>query len=69
VRGALARWNALADPSSPGLRNSKRLHSSPRWFSIGVPLRASRYRERSSRAAFADAVAVFLMACASSRIA
>ena len=26
----------------PGLRNSNRLHSSPRWFSTGVPLSASR---------------------------
>ena len=28
--------------ASPGFRNSNRLHSSPRWFSIGVPLSASR---------------------------
>ena len=60
--------NTLDRPSSPGLRNSNRLHSSPRWFSIGVPLSASRCRPRSSRAAFADAVPAFLIACASSRI-
>ena len=29
-------------PSIPGFRNSNRLHSSPRWFSIGVPVSASR---------------------------
>ena len=29
-------------PSMPGLRNSKRLQSSPIWFSIGVPLSAIR---------------------------
>ena len=33
-----------AAPSSPGFRNSNRLHSSPRWFSIGVPLSARRCR-------------------------
>ena len=42
-------------PSSPGFRNSNRLHSSPRWFSIGVPLSASRCLPRSSRAALAAA--------------
>ena len=30
-------------PSRPGFRNSKRLHSSPRWFSTGVPERARRW--------------------------
>ena len=28
--------------AGPGFRNSNRLHSSPRWFSIGVPVSASR---------------------------
>ena len=53
------RWRAgrpTTVPSRPGFRNSNRLHSSPRWFSIGVPLSASRCRARSSRAAFAAAV-------------
>ena len=31
-----------AAPSIPGFRNSNRLHNSPRWFSIGVPLSARR---------------------------
>jgi hypothetical protein len=35
-------------------------------FSTGVPLSATRCRPRSSRAALADAVVAFLMACASS---
>ena len=34
--------STLASPSMPGLRNSNRLHNSPRWFSTGVPLSASR---------------------------
>ena len=56
-RARRAAANADAAPSRPGLRNSNRLHSSPRWFSTGVPLSASRCVARSSRAAFADAVA------------
>ena len=43
--------------------------SSPKWFSIGVPLIASLYRLRKSRAAFADWLSAFLIAWASSRIA
>ena len=39
------------------------------WFSIGVPLIASRCRLRNSRAALADWLSAFLIACASSRIA
>ena len=34
--------NTEARPSIPALRNSNRLHSSPRWFSTGVPLNARR---------------------------
>ena len=49
-----------------GLRNSNSDHSSPRWFSTGVPLSARRWLPRSSRAALADSVLAFLMACASS---
>ena len=37
-----ASLNTLAAPSMPGLRNSNRLQSSPRWFSTGVPLSARR---------------------------
>ena len=40
----------------PGLRNSNKLHSSPRWFSTGVPLSASRWSACSSRAALAVSV-------------
>ncbi len=56
-------------PSMPGFRNSKIDQSSPRWFSIGVPLIASLWRLRSSRAALADWLSAFLIAWASSRIA
>ena len=48
--------STLASPSMPGLRNSNRLHSSPRWFSTGVPLSARRCSPRSRRTALADAV-------------
>src|SRR5450432_1290322 len=61
-----AIFNTLASPSIPGLRNSNRLHNSPRWFSTGVPLITIRCRPCSSRTAFAEAVDAFLMACASS---
>ena len=57
-----------AVPSMPGLRNSKIDQSSPRWFSIGVPLIARRCRPRSSRAALAAWLSAFLIAWASSRI-
>ena len=57
-----------AVPSIPGLRNSKIDQSSPRWFSIGVPLMARRCRPLSSRAALAAWLSAFLIACASSRI-
>ena len=55
-------------PSIPGLRNSKIDQSSPRWFSIGVPLIASRCFPRKSRAALAAWLSAFLIAWASSRI-
>ena len=61
-----ATLKALAAPSIPGLRNSNRVHSSPRWFSTGVPLIARRCRPRRSRAAFDDSVSAFLTTCASS---
>ncbi len=60
---------SAALPSIPGLRNSNRLHNSPRWFSIGVPLRARRCSAPISRAAFADWLLAFLIAWASSRMA
>jgi hypothetical protein len=43
------RPSEAARPSMPGLRNSNRLHSSPRWFSTGVPLSASRWRPQQPR--------------------
>ena len=49
---------AAAVPRKPGLRNSNRLHSSPRWFSIGVPLSASRCPPFNRRTDFAAAVAL-----------
>src|SRR5439155_15833103 len=62
-RARASALKAPAVPSIPGLRNSKRLQSSSTRFSIGVPVSASRWRPRSSRAAFAEAVDGFLMAC------
>ena len=56
-------------PSMPGFKNSKIDQSSPRWFSMGVPLIASLCRLRNNRAALADWLSEFLMAWASSRIA
>ena len=49
-------------PSIPGFKNSKIDQSSPKWFSIGVPLTASLHRLRKSRAAFADWLSAFLIA-------
>ena len=63
------RLKTLPEPSMPGLRNSKIDHSSPRWFSIGVPLIARRCRAfRSNLAALADWLSAFLIAWASSRM-
>ena len=47
--------NADEAPSIPGFKNSNRLQSSSRRFSIGVPVIARRWSARSSRAALADA--------------
>ena len=54
--------------SRPGARKLNCDHSSPRWFSSGVPVSASRCRAFSEPAALAAAVRAFLMFCASSRI-
>ena len=35
-------WNVFERPSMPGFRNSNSDHSSPKWFSTGVPVMASR---------------------------
>ena len=64
----VCRLKTALVPSMPGLRNSKIDQSSPRWFSIGVPLIARRCRPRSKRAALAAWLSAFLIACASSRI-
>ena len=50
----------------PGFRNSKIDHRSPKLFSIGVPLSASRKFAESSRLAFAICEPAFLIVCASS---
>ena len=42
--------NQSASPSSPGLRKSNSDHSSPRWFSTGVPDRQRRWRGVDARA-------------------
>ena len=64
----VCRLKTPAVPSMPGLRNSKIDQSSPRWFSIGVPVIARRCRPFSSRAALADWLSAFLIAWASSRM-
>ncbi len=56
-------------PRRPGFKNSKIDHSSPRWFSTGVPVSARRCSARISRQALADCDAAFLIAWASSRMA
>ena len=63
---AAAPLTRAARPSMPGLRNSNSVHSSPRWFSTGVPLSASRWSALMSRTAFAVSVSAFLAACDSS---
>jgi hypothetical protein len=60
------RRNRFAGPSIPGLQNSMIDHSSARWFSTGVPVRASRVRAGIARTAWACRVPLFLIACASS---
>ena len=58
----------MYDPRNPGITKSKMLQISLRRFSIGVPVRANRWR--ASRRLMARAVSVpwFLMYCASSRV-
>ena len=46
-RAEHARRSACRSPSSPGIRKANCDHSSPRWFSIGVPVRHSRCRASS----------------------
>jgi hypothetical protein len=53
-------------PRKPGIRKWNRLQISPRWFSIGVPLSARRWRVSSSPTTRAAWVLAFLMFCASS---
>ncbi len=54
-------------PTSPGLVKSRSAHRSPRPFSIGVPVSATRVRAGSRRSCWAVSLAGFLMAWASSR--
>src|SRR5204862_244908 len=60
--------NAAVVPRMPGFRNSKRLPSSARRFSTGVPDITRRCFALRRRAAFAASVSRVLMAWASSRI-
>ncbi|MNP61526.1 hypothetical protein D3C76_1567230 [compost metagenome] len=53
-------------PSSPGLMKRNRFHSSPRWFSSGVPVATMRKSACKAIAAWERLVWAFLMACASS---
>ena len=62
------RVKSFDSPRKPGSRKSNCAHSSPRWFSIGVPVRHSRWRARSRRTAFAAWLPVFFTVCASSRM-
>jgi len=65
---AKRRAKDWAEPSRPGLRKRKRLQSSPRLFSTGVPVVAMRkeaFRENAAAVRFAPA---FLIAWASSRM-
>ena len=61
------RRNRFAGPSRPGLQKSMMDHSSARWFSTGVPVRASRVRAGIARTAWACRVPLFLIAWASSQ--
>ncbi|MNB85327.1 hypothetical protein D3C75_322240 [compost metagenome] len=60
--------NCFSLPSSPGSRKSNCVHSSPRWFSSGVPVRHSRCRACSVRSVAAARDLGFFTCCASSRI-
>ena len=53
-------------PKKPGIRKWNRLQISPRWFSMGVPDRHSRWRACSADTTCATLVLAFLMFCASS---
>ena len=59
--------NAGRAPTRPGLVKSRIAHRSPRPFSIGVPVSASRVRAGMRRSCCAVSLAGFLIACASSR--
>ncbi|MNC06649.1 hypothetical protein D3C75_541670 [compost metagenome] len=60
------RLNSPRLPSRPGLMKVNRLHSSPRWFSMGVPERARRKSPSSWNSSLARWVPAFLICCASS---
>ena len=64
LRKNFANWRWL--PSRPGSTASNCAHSSPRWFSSGVPVIAMRWRADSSRTTRAAWLRAFLIACASS---
>ena len=51
----------------PGIKKLNKLHSSPKWFSIGVPDRAILNWPLSANAALALKLKGFLIACASSK--
>ncbi|MNS69622.1 hypothetical protein D3C72_1029390 [compost metagenome] len=55
-------------PKSPGIRKWNRLQNSSRLFSIGVPVRHSRWRACSLQASLAACERGFLIFWASSRI-
>ena len=61
-----SRWKLRASPRYPGSKKWNCAHSSPKWFSIGVPVRLSRCRALSRRAAVAVRLPAFLTICASS---
>ena len=65
---AVADWNDLRPPSSPGLMKSKMLQRSLILFSTGVPVSASRRGETTERSALLCPEPGFLIACASSAI-
>ena len=72
-RRPAARWAAArsggsdsSSPSRPGVRKSKSDHSSPRWFSTGVPVRHRRCSAGTRSTARRAWLRAFLIACASS---
>ena len=58
--------NVGRGPTRPGLVKSRIAHRSPRPFSIGVPVSASRVWAGMRRSCWAVSLAGFLIACASS---